>query len=175
MEIDDESGGSDPIYCDRCGTLWLETWVVCGKCGGDCHRVALRGTRPSAPRRSSKPTTPRKAIELPVHRGRRRPGDPLIFDRWPADPAIAPLIDLPLSVRTLNLLIDERYWPASLSAYGMSRPTVAGDIAKFKGSHLLRIQGFGRTSLEEVRWWLRCNGMDLSPEENRKDRNGADR
>lgn len=92
-------------------------------------------------------------------RKRHKPGNPLVFERWPhGDPKLVPIIDLPLSVRTLNRLTVERYW-----AHRDLMPMVAGDLERLRPAQLLKLRGFGRVSLREVVAWLEVNGMSLAP------------
>jgi hypothetical protein len=95
---------------------------------------------------------------------RRRPGAPFVFDRWPTDPRQARIEELPFSVRTMNRLLDRKFWVGrtfALVREVVRQPVLAGDLEALKPSHLLRLPGFGRISLLEVESWLEANGMKL--------------
>ena len=96
---------------------------------------------------------------------RHKPGTPFAFEPWPhGNPRLAPILDLPLSVRTLNRLCTPRFWDAGVHVRdGLGPPKVAGDLEKCQPSHLLALPRFGRGSLREVEEWLRVNGMSLAP------------
>ncbi len=86
-------------------------------------------------------------------RKRLQPGAALVFPTYEGDPQHARLIDLPLSVRTINLLLR----------HCGPHAQVATLIAKSERD-LLGQTGFGKGSVAEIRAWLRQHGLGLRGE-----------